>query len=91
MLFICLNFEIKRKQKCFVKLKEPYNRQLSKFKSLLTWLDYKVLTSKITRSNAYKINSVRITQRKKLKDLAAEPHSGVEFEMYLKCFKYGFN
>ncbi len=46
MLFECLDFELKNKERVYSKLKGQYNKELVQFKSLATWLDFKVFISK---------------------------------------------
>lgn len=47
---------------------------------------FKILTAKIKKSNEYKINNVKFIHKKKLGDLGAEPHSGVDDEKVIFNF-----
>ena len=86
MLFKCLDFELKKKQRIFSKLKEQYNRELSQFKSSVSWLDYKVLLSKLTKSNKYKISNIKLIHSKKLRNLGVSPHPGIDADQVIFNF-----
>lgn len=87
MLIKCLNYEIKRKQRCFKQLQEQYKRELSEFKGHVAWLLFKVLTDKINMINEYTINSIKVAHKKKHRILGAEPQSGVDVDYdILKLF-----
>lgn len=70
-LFACLDYEIKSKPKIYKNLKLQYEKLLCQFKSVVTWLDFKVLTFKITRQNGFKISKVNETHTEKLLTLDA--------------------
>lgn len=76
----------KKKKKYFNRLKEQHVRHLGVFKGFVTWLDFKVLRVKITKSNEYKSNNVKAIHKNKLRDLEAELHSGVEAEKVVSNF-----
>lgn len=71
ILFKCLNYEIRNKTRKLKSLKEEYLNACAHFKTLVTWLDYNVLISKITNSNSHKIKSTKETHLKKLINLGA--------------------
>ena len=61
-----LNFEIRNKQKKSAKLGKEYQDKLGLFKNRVSWFDYKVLLSRLTRDNDKKIKNVKYTHSKKL-------------------------
>ena len=69
MLNKCLNFEIKSKQRKFNKLNRDYKNGLDLFKGKVSWLDYKVLVSKLTHCNHSKIKNVKSIHKDKLERL----------------------
>ena len=55
ILYKCLDYEIKSKKKKYSKLHKNYTNLLEQYRSGVSWLDYKVTLSKITKDNANKI------------------------------------
>ena len=78
ILFKCLDFEIKRKEGLIEKLKGAYTRDVDHFKTLVSWLDFKILLSKLTKSNRCKLNNVKQTHKKKLLSLGVVSQGGIE-------------
>ena len=65
ILHKCLNYEIRCKKRKYNKLDRNYANLLEQFKSNVSWLDYKVTLSKLTKDNANKIKKVKRTHIKK--------------------------
>ena len=65
----CLNFEINNKRKKYNRLGKEYDCILKQFKNTVSWLDYKVSLSSISKDNSNKINNVKATHNKKLASL----------------------
>ena len=68
-LFKLLNFEIKSKTIREQKLRIDYIDCLGYFKNKVSWLDFKVLVSKINQNTKTKINKSKCIHDKKLKSL----------------------
>ena len=73
-----LNFEINNKRKKSIKLGKEYEKKLECFRSKVSWLDYKVLLSRLTRENSSKIIRVKTIHNKKLKSLGVPLDSGLD-------------
>ena len=69
ILYKCLNFEINNKRKKYNRLGKDYHVCLQQFRDNVSWLDYKVSLSSITKDNSRKINNVKATHNKKLASL----------------------
>ena len=77
ILFQCLDFEIKRKEKLVTHLKGQYVRELGQFRNLVTWLDFKILVSKLTKGVGFKLGKIRDTHTKKLHNLGLSSQGGI--------------
>ena len=71
-----LNFEINNKHRKFIKLSKEFESKLQLFKNTVSWLDFKVVLSKLTKDNANKIKNVKFIHSKKLKSLGI-PQDGI--------------
>ena len=69
MLFKLLAFEIKNKINHVNRLKQEFFNCFNEFKSTVSWLDFKILTSKISHNSESKIKEVKSRHKKKLWDL----------------------
>ena len=69
ILHKCLNFEIRNKTRKSTKLTNEFENNLKQFKECVSWLDYNVSLSRLTRRNKIKINKVKLTHKKKLNAL----------------------
>lgn len=76
ILFKCLDFEIKRKD-VLTKLKDQYIKKVGYFINLVTWLDFKILLSKLTRSYDYKLRTFKDTDARKLQNLRVSSQGGI--------------
>ena len=75
ILHRCLSYEIRSKQKKFARLNKTYTSLLEQYKSVVSWLDYKVSLSRLTKDNINKINNVKRVHAKKLAALGVS-HTG---------------
>ena len=75
-----LNFEIKNKTQYELKVKKDYSRCLSDFKNKVSWLDFKVLLSKINKNSTTKLNRTKAIHDKKLISLGVPIGSGLKAE-----------
>ena len=77
MLFKCLDFEIRRKEKLLIKLRDEYIREVGLFRNLVSWLDFKILLGKITKGNDFKLKGIKATHAKKLGNLGLTSQGGI--------------
>ena len=84
--FKCLNFEIRNKQKKINQLKEQYKKCLDEFKSIVSWLDFKVLTGKIFKINESKTKIISETHHKKLLAIGATTSSNINADKVIFNF-----
>ena len=76
MLHKCLNFEIRSTHRKHIRLSHEYKNNLQQFRESVSWFDYRVLLSKLTKDNVNKINHTKEVHNKKLKSLGV-PSTGV--------------
>ena len=69
ILHKCLDFEIRSKKRKFSKLDRCFVNLLDQFRTEVSWLDYKVTLSKLSKVNANKIKKAKRIHIKKLNAL----------------------
>ena len=80
-----LLFEIRNKKKKINRLKNEYNRKLVLFKDRVSWFDYNVLLSMLTKGNNSKFKNVKLTHNKKLNALGLS-QSGLDANKVIFLF-----
>ena len=86
ILHKCLNFEINSKRKKYNRLDKEFNVNLQQYKSNVSWLDYKVSLSFITKDNSRKIDNVKATHNKKLASLGIYQSSELDADKVIFNF-----
>ena len=77
MLFKCLDFEIRRKEKLLTKLRDEYVREVGQFRNLVSWVDFKILLGKLNKGNNVKLQGIKNTHAKKLNRLGLSSQGGI--------------
>ncbi len=84
--FKCLNFEIRNKHRKINQLEEQYDKCLSEFKTIVSWLDFKVLTGKIFKSNESKVKQITEIHYKKLLAIGANTSTNINADQVIFNF-----
>ena len=86
ILHKCLRFEISNKQKKYNKLSKDFDNKLEQFRKTVSWLDYRVAFSLITKDNSKKINKVKVIHTKKLSALGVSQGSELDADKVIFNF-----
>ena len=73
-----LCFEINNKKKKFNRLNNEYNRRLGLFKDRVSWFDYNVLLSMLTKDNNNKFKNAKFIHNKKLSALGISQNGSLD-------------